>query len=160
MALEVDARRAKRDRRTALMLFEVIKKDGYIGGYSILTDYIRHWRHDLKLVNKSAFVPLKFQLGEAFQFDWSEECLMIDGIHRKIQAAHTRLCASRAFFFPVIQPKPKKCSMTLIPEPLLRWVGLQTWYLRQYENSCRQGDQKKWSCRQCAFFRYDSTLFV
>src|SRR5664279_1910156 len=30
--------------------------------------------------------------------DWSDEWLMIDGIHRKIQAAHTKLCASRAFY--------------------------------------------------------------
>ena len=98
LALEVDARRVKRDRRTGLMLFEMIKKDGYIGGYSILTDYIRHWRYGLITGSKSAYVPLKFELGEAFQFDWSEECLMIGGIHRKIQAAHTKLCASRAFF--------------------------------------------------------------
>jgi hypothetical protein len=25
-----------------LMLFEAIKKDGYTGGYSILTDYVRN----------------------------------------------------------------------------------------------------------------------
>jgi len=29
LALEADSRRPKRDRRTALMLFEAIKKDGY-----------------------------------------------------------------------------------------------------------------------------------
>ena len=81
------------------MLFEAIKKDGYTGGYSILTDYVRNWRNGLMPGSgKSAFVPLKFQLGEAFQFDWSEESLMIGGIHRKIQAAHTKLCASRAFY--------------------------------------------------------------
>ena len=99
LALEADSRRPKRDRRTALMLFEAIKKDGYTGGYSILTDYVRNWRNGSTLGSgKSAFVPLKFQLGEAFQFDWSDEWLMIDGIHRKIQAAHTKLCASRAFY--------------------------------------------------------------
>ena len=99
LALDVDSRRPKRDRRTALMLFEAIKKDGYTGGYSILTDYVRNWRNGSTLGSgKSAFVPLKFQLGEAFQFDWSDEWLMIDGIHRKIQAAHTKLCASRAFY--------------------------------------------------------------
>ena len=43
-------------------------------------------------------MPLKFELGEAFQFDWSEEWLVIGGIHRKLQAAHTKLCASRAFW--------------------------------------------------------------
>lgn len=98
LALEVDSRRAKRDRRTALMLFEAIKKEGYTGGYSILTDYVRHWRHDSSTCSRSAYVPLKFALGEAFQFDWSEEWLVIGGIHRKIQVAHTKLCASRAFF--------------------------------------------------------------
>jgi transposase len=99
LALEVDSRRPKRDRRTALMLFEAIKKDGYTGGYSILTDYVRNWRNGLiSGSGKASFVPLKFQLGEAFQFDWSEESLMIGGIHRKIQVAHTKLCASRAFY--------------------------------------------------------------
>ncbi len=97
-ALDADSRRHKRDRRTALMLFEAIKKDGYTGGYSILTDYVRNWRNDLITSSKSAYVPLKFELGEAFQFDWSDEWLMVGGIHRKIQAAHTKLCASRAFF--------------------------------------------------------------
>ena len=31
------------------------------------------------------------------QFDWSEESLLIDGLHRKLLVAHTQLCASRAF---------------------------------------------------------------
>lgn len=43
------------------------------------------------------YVPLRFALCEAFQFDWSEEWLVIGGIHRKVLAAHTKLCASRAF---------------------------------------------------------------
>jgi hypothetical protein len=42
-------------------------------------------------------VPLKFALGEAFQFDWSEEGLVIGGVWRRIQVAHLKLCASRAF---------------------------------------------------------------
>ncbi len=68
LALEADSRRPKRDRRTALMLFNAIKKDGYNGGYSILTDYVRNWRNGATLGSgKSAFVPLKFQLGEAVE---------------------------------------------------------------------------------------------
>lgn len=98
MALEADARRPKRDRRTGLMLFEAIQKQGYTGCYSIVTDFIRKWRSgSVSVPGKSAFVPLRFELGEAFQFDWSEETLVIGGIHRKIHAAHTKLCASRAF---------------------------------------------------------------
>ena len=40
LALDADSRRPKRDRRTALMLFDAIMKEGYTGGYSILTDYV------------------------------------------------------------------------------------------------------------------------
>lgn len=98
MALDADVRRPKRDRRTGLMLYEAIQKQGYTGCYSIVTDFIRRWRNGtVSVSSKSAFVPLRFELGEAFQFDWSEETLVIGGIQRKIQAAHTKLCASRAF---------------------------------------------------------------
>ena len=42
-------------------------------------------------------MPLRFELGEAFQFDWNEEWLVIGSIHCKILAAHTMLCASPVF---------------------------------------------------------------
>jgi transposase len=44
-----------------------------------------------------AFVPLKFAQGEAFQFDGSEEGLVIAGVWRRLLVAHMKLCASRAF---------------------------------------------------------------
>jgi transposase len=98
-ALTVDARRPKKERRTAWMLFQEIKASGYDGCYSRVTDFIRAWRQgEGKAVSKSAFVPLQFELGEAFQFDWSEEGLVIGGIYRKLQVSHMKLCASRAFW--------------------------------------------------------------
>ena len=97
LALETDGHRLKRDRRTAKRLFEAIRQEGYTGCYAQVTEFIRRSREHAASTGKSAFVPLKFQLGEAFQFDWSEEWLVIGGIHRKILAAHTQLCASRAF---------------------------------------------------------------
>jgi len=99
LALQADAHRPKRDRRTALMLFKELQQEGFSGSYSCVTRYIHHWRDQAaKVTGKSAFVPLQFQLGEAFQFDWSEELLAIGGIHRKLQVAHLKLCASRAFW--------------------------------------------------------------
>jgi hypothetical protein len=41
---------------------------------------------------------LKFDLGEAFQFDWSEEGMVIGGIYHRMQVSHMKLCASRAFW--------------------------------------------------------------
>jgi transposase len=96
-ALKVDAHRSKQHRRTAKDLFKQIKADGYKGCYSRVTDFVRDWRErDGKAPR--AFVPLKFDLGEAFQFDWSEEGLVVGGIYRRMQVSHMKLCASRAFW--------------------------------------------------------------
>jgi len=96
-ALETDSHRPKRDRRTALALYAEIQAQGYAGGYTIVSDFIRHWRENGGKPISRAYVPLKFELGEAFQFDWSEEGLVIGGVWRRILAAHMKLCASRAF---------------------------------------------------------------
>jgi len=42
-------------------------------------------------------VPLVFQPGEAFQFDWSEGWSILGGERVKVQAAHTKLSHSKAF---------------------------------------------------------------
>jgi transposase len=99
LALLADARRPKKERRTARALLQQLAQAGYEGGYTQLTDFIREWRAQQGGVAMGkAFVPLAFELGEAFQFDWSEEALVIGGIYRKLQVAHMKLCASRAFF--------------------------------------------------------------
>jgi transposase len=98
-ALKADAHRPRHERRSARALFAELQARGYGGGYSRLTDFIRAWRQDEgKAVLINAFVPLKFELGDAFQFDWSEEGLVVGGIYYKVQAAHLKLCASRAFW--------------------------------------------------------------
>jgi transposase len=98
-ALEVDARRAKYERRTARALHVQLTSQGYGGGYTRLTDFIRRWRDKQgKLISARAFVPLAFELGEAFQFDWSEEGLVVGGIYYRMQVSHMKLCASRAFW--------------------------------------------------------------
>ncbi len=97
LALKADASRNKQDRRSGKALFVQIKDSGYAGSYCRVTDFIRAWRinagKDIK-----AYVPLKFDLGEAFQFDWSEEGLVVGGIYRRMQVSHMKLCASRAFW--------------------------------------------------------------
>ena len=98
-ALRADARRPVDGRRTAKALYAEIKAAGYDGGYTRLTDFIREWRAGEGLsVAARAFVPLTFALGEAFQFDWSEEGLVVGGIYYRAQVAHMKLCASRAFW--------------------------------------------------------------
>ena len=40
----------------------------------------------------AAFVPLSFAPGEAYQFDWSHEVVLINGTTVKVKVAHVRLC--------------------------------------------------------------------
>lgn len=102
-ALKADAKRPKRDRRTALKLYGELQKAGFTGNYSRVTEFVRRWREQGGDALGKAYVPLAFEQGEAFQFDWSEERLVIGGIWRKVMAAHLKLCACRAF---VVQAYP------------------------------------------------------
>ncbi|NJD33626.1 MAG: IS21 family transposase [Betaproteobacteria bacterium] len=97
-ALQADGQRPKVQRRTAKQLYSQLQCQGYRGGYSRLTDFVRVWREDKGQSKTGAFVPLTFALGEAFQFDWSEEGLTVGGVYYKVQVAHLKLCASRAFW--------------------------------------------------------------
>ena len=98
-ALATDARRPRRERRTALKLYAQLQAQGFSGGYARVTECIRAWRAAQGAVSaRSAFVPLSFAWGEAFQFDWSDEGVVIGGVWRKVQLAHMKLCASRAFW--------------------------------------------------------------
>ena len=98
-ALKADAKRPKKERRTAKALFAQIKAAGYEGGYSRVTDFIRKWRHsEGQGAAAKAFVPLTFEQGEAFQFDWSEDGLLVGGVYYRLQVSHMKLCASGAFW--------------------------------------------------------------
>jgi transposase len=98
-ALKADAHRHKQDQRTGKALFAQIKASGYLGGYSRVTDFIREWRAT-EGKKPYAFVPLKFELGEAFQFDWSEEGLVVGGIYRRMQVA--QVAVGKAFLLLVM----------------------------------------------------------
>ena len=98
LSLKADAGRPKQGRRSGKALFVQIQAQGYTGGYSRVTDFIRAWRTQAGKVQSKAFVPLAFELGEAFQFDWSEEGLLVGGVYHRMQVAHMKLCASRAFW--------------------------------------------------------------
>jgi len=98
-ALAADARRPRRERRTARKHYAQLQAHGFAGSYARVTEFIRAWRTEQGAVSaRAAYVPLSFAWGEAFQFDWSEEGLVIGGVWRKVQLAHMKLCASRAFW--------------------------------------------------------------
>jgi len=96
-AYRADLMRPRRDRRTALKLYEFVVGKGYKGSYSPVQRFIR----DLKRadgVGARAFVPLQFAAGDAMQFDWSQEYVVLGGVRQKVHVAHFRLCHSRKPF--------------------------------------------------------------
>jgi hypothetical protein len=75
---------------------------GYDGSYGRVARSCGSGRRTLQREQQTSgrgtFVPLVFQPGEAFQFDWSEDWAIIAGGKRtKLQVAHTKLSHSRAF---------------------------------------------------------------
>jgi transposase len=98
-ALRADLHRPVRDRRTAKALFEQIRAMGYAGSYPRVVVWVRRWREREALApRRAAFVPMSFELGDAFQFDWSCEYVFIGGLRRRLEVAHTKLASSRAFW--------------------------------------------------------------
>jgi transposase len=95
--LEEDEKLPKKLRRTAQILFEALQLDGYDGAYDSVRRYIRRWHKERKALSKEVFIPLVFDPGEAFQFDWSHEWVEMRGNRLKVKVAHLRLCHSRYF---------------------------------------------------------------
>ena len=96
--LEENAARPPRERLTLVRLFEALRGLGYDGGYDTVRRYARRWETSRAAAPVSAFVPLSFAPGEAYQFDWSHEVVLIGGATVTVKVAHVRMCHSRMMF--------------------------------------------------------------
>lgn len=94
---EQDLSRPRRERRTAVKLYEQLVEEGYTGSYSPVCRFIKALKADGSQLSR-AFIPLHFKAGDALQFDWSEEHVVVGGVEHKIKVAHFRLCHSRKPF--------------------------------------------------------------
>lgn len=89
--------RAARERLTLIRIFEALRALGYEGGYDAVRRYARGRQRE-RSSSSAAFVPLSFDPGEAYQFDWSHEIVLINGVTTTVKVAHVRLCHSRMLF--------------------------------------------------------------
>jgi transposase len=87
-----------RERLTLIRLFEELRGRGYEGGYDAVRRYARRWAKERGQATAAAFVPLSFAPGEAYQFDWSHEVVLLSGVTVTVKVAHVRLCHSRMLF--------------------------------------------------------------
>jgi len=79
-------------------VFEELRALGYEGGYDAVRRYAASWHRRESVATAAAFVPLSFEPGEAYQFDWSHEIVLINGTTVTVKVAHVRLCHSRMLF--------------------------------------------------------------
>src|SRR5271170_6538745 len=87
-----------RERLTLIRLFEELCGLGYDGGYDAVRRYARRWAKGRGQSMAAAYVPLSFAPGEAYQFDWSHEVVLLSGVTVIVKVAHVRLCHSRMLF--------------------------------------------------------------
>src|SRR2546428_1993137 len=93
-----NAAKPAREQLTLIRLFEELRGRGYDGGYDAVRRYARRWAKEHGQATAAAYVPLSFAPGEAFQFDWSHEVVLLSGVTVIVKVAHVRLCHSRMLF--------------------------------------------------------------
>ncbi len=111
---EYDLTRPKRERRTATKLYEQLVLEGYTGSYYPVRRYI-HAIKLTKLSSSTTHIPMQFLLGDAMQFDWSEEHVILNGVLCKIKVAHFRLCHSRKPFIVAYMNERQEMLMDAFP---------------------------------------------
>ena len=77
-----------RERLTLIRIFEELRAVGYEGGYDAVRRYARSWSKTRGSVTAEAYVPLSYDPGEAYQFDWSHEIVVIAGVTITVRVAH------------------------------------------------------------------------
>ena len=93
-----NAAKAARAQLTLIRIFEELRGRGYDGGYDAVRRYARCWAKERGETTAAAYVPLSFAPGEAYQFDWSHEVVLLNGVTVIVKVAHVRLCHSRMMF--------------------------------------------------------------
>jgi hypothetical protein len=78
--LAENERKPRRERLTLIRLFEALRGQGYEGGYDAVRRHARRWQREEAGRTTTAFVPLSFEPGEAYQFDWSHEVVVLAGV--------------------------------------------------------------------------------
>jgi transposase len=95
---------SRRERLTLIRVTELLEAEGYTGSYDAVRRYAQGWAR-ARGTGEGAYVPLVFAPGEAYQFDWSHEIVVLGGVTTTAKVAHMRLCHSR---MPFIRAYPRE----------------------------------------------------
>src|SRR4051812_20684842 len=96
--LEKEGNLPRRERRSTQRLFEELRGRGYEGAHDSVHRFVKAWRAERARLPVQAFVPLCFDPGEAYQFDWSHEGIEFCRMPLTVKVAQMRLAHSRMPF--------------------------------------------------------------
>ena len=120
-----------------MRMWDLLRDAGYAGSYDAVRRYAQQWRR-AQGQGETAYVPLTFEPGEAYQFDWSHEIVVLAGVTTTVKVAHMRLCHSR---MPFVRAYPRETQEMVFdaPHPCVRVLSRRLWarHLRQHEDGGR-----------------------
>jgi transposase len=108
--LAQNASGAARERLTLIRRFEELRALGYEGGYDAVRRYAKTWTREHASQTASAYIPLWFAPGEAYQFDWSHEIVVLSRV-RMFASATAAFCS-----FAPIRVRPRRWCSTRTTE--------------------------------------------
>ena len=92
--MEEDKTRHRKQRHTGTKIFEILREEGFTGGYNTVSDYLRkEYRKQ-----KEAFLPLEFELGAYAEVDWTEAYFYLRGKETKAHVFVMKLRGSGGFY--------------------------------------------------------------
>jgi transposase len=130
--------KTSRERLTLVRPYEELRALGYDGSYDAVRRYAKSRRKARGAALAQAYVPLSFAPGEAYQFDWSREVVLLNGVTTTLKVANMRLCHSR---MPFVRAYPREKQEMVFDAhdrafALFR-MGLRARHPRQHEDGGR-----------------------
>ena len=92
--MEDDKTRHRKQRHTGTKIFEILKAEGFTGGYNTVSDYLRKEYRK----KREAFLPLEFELGTYAEVDWTEAYFYLKGKETKAHVFVMKLRGSGGFY--------------------------------------------------------------
>ena len=107
-----------RERLTLIRLFEELRALGYAGGYDAVRRYARAWHRRHAVASVDAYVPPTFAPGEAYQFDWSHEIVVLNGVTVTVKVAMSGSATAGCSSCGPTRARPRRWSSTPTTGPL------------------------------------------
>jgi transcriptional regulator with XRE-family HTH domain len=107
-----------RERLTLIRIFEELRGLGYAGSYDAVRRYARKWLASRGEAIAEAYVPLSFAPGEAYQFDWSHEVVLINGVTVTVRSRMSGCVTAGCCLREPIRARPRRWCSTRTTAPL------------------------------------------